>query len=151
MFVILSIFTGMLFILIKTINMMLAKDVGIYKSNVVNHLTGTIGALIFVLLFVRQSSFQFETLTKIGIFPLIGGLLGATFVCLSNYTLPKTKVLISTLLILMGQTVASVIIDYFVLGQIASIKTLIGTVLIVVAVILYNEPKKKVNVSKKIV
>lgn len=143
MFVLLSIVTGMIFILIKSLNMMLGHEVGIYKSNITNHVTGTIGALIFVLLFVRNSSFRPDHLLNIGIYPLIGGLLGATFVTLSNYTLPKTKVLISTLLILVGQTVASIIIDYINLGKLVSINTFIGTLMIVGAVLLYNGPEDK--------
>jgi len=140
MILILSVFTGMLFILVKTINMMLSHEVGIYKSNVTNHLTGTIGAALFVVLFTGGSTFQLVDLTKVGFFPLIGGVLGATFVALSNYTLPKTKVLISTLLILVGQTICALTIDYFLIGKTISIQAIIGTILIIVAVIIYSMP-----------
>ena len=68
---------------------------------------------------------------------------GATFVALSNYTFSKTKVLMSTLLILVGQTVASVVIDYIHLGEMISFNAVIGTVLIVLAVILYNSKEEE--------
>ncbi len=140
MILILSVFTGMLFILVKTINMMLSHEVGIYKSNVTNHLTGTFGAMLFVILFATGSSFKLMDLTSVGIFPLIGGILGATFVALSNYTLSKTKVLISTLLILVGQTLCALTIDYLLLDKVISFQAIIGTILIIVAVILYSTP-----------
>jgi len=143
MILLLSVATGMIFIITKTLNMLLSKEVGIYKSNIVNHVTGTFGALLFVLLFLRNSDFQLVDLTHIGIYPLLGGILGATFVALSNYTFSKTKVLISTVLILIGQTIASVIIDYYTLGQIVSIQTLIGTLMIIIAVIMYSTPSAK--------
>lgn len=143
MVLLLSVATGMIFIITKTLNMLLSKEVGIYKSNIVNHVTGTIGALLFVLLFLRNSDFQLVDLTHIGIYPLLGGILGATFVALSNYTFSKTKVLISTVLILIGQTIASVVIDYYTLGEIVSIKTLIGTLMIIFAVIMYSTPSAK--------
>ena len=140
MILILSVFTGMLFILVKTINMMLSHEVGIYKSNVTNHLTGTFGALLFVLLFATGSTFEIMDLTNVGVFPLVGGILGATFVALSNYTLSKTKVLISTLLILVGQTLCALTIDYLLLDKVISFQAIIGTILIIVAVILYSTP-----------
>jgi len=143
MILLLSVATGMIFIITKTLNMLLSKEVGIYKSNIVNHVTGTFGALLFVLLFLRNSDFQLVDLTHIGIYPLLGGILGATFVALSNYTFSKTKVLISTVLILIGQTIASVIIDYYTLGQMVSIQTLIGTLMIIIAVIMYSTPSAK--------
>ncbi|MBI9015172.1 MAG: DMT family transporter [Clostridiales bacterium] len=143
MILLLSVATGMIFIITKTLNMLLSKEVGIYKSNIVNHVTGTIGALLFVLLFLRNSDFQLVDLTRIGIYPLLGGILGATFVALSNYTFSKTKVLISTVLILIGQTIASVVIDYYTLGQMVSIQTLIGTMMIIIAVIMYSTPSAK--------
>lgn len=143
MVLLLSVATGMIFIITKTLNMLLSKEVGIYKSNIVNHVTGTIGAFLFVLLFLRNSDFQLVDLTHIGIYPLLGGILGATFVALSNYTFSKTKVLISTVLILIGQTIASVVIDYYTLGEIVSMKTLIGTLMIIFAVIMYSAPSAK--------
>ncbi len=143
MVLLLSVATGMIFIITKTLNMLLSKEVGIYKSNIVNHVTGTIGALLFILLFLRNSDFQLVDLTHIGIYPLLGGILGATFVALSNYTFSKTKVLISTVLILIGQTIASVVIDYYTLGEIVSVKTLIGTLMIIFAVIIYSTPSAK--------
>lgn len=142
MILLLSVATGMIFIIMKTLNMLLSKEVGIYKSNIVNHVTGTIGAFMFVLLFLRGSTFELVDLTKIGIYPLLGGIMGATFVALSNYTFSKTKVLISTVLILIGQTIASVVIDYVNLNVMASPKTLIGVVLIIIAVIVYSNPVK---------
>lgn len=138
MILLLSVLTGMIFIITKTLNMLLSKDVGIYKSNVVNHITGLFGASMFVLLFLRGSDFSLNMLTHVGVFPLLGGVFGATFVALSNYTFSKTKVLISTLLILVGQTIASVTIDYFYLDKVISFKAVIGVLLVIIAVFLYN-------------
>lgn len=138
MIFLLSVLTGMLFIIVKTINMLLSKEVGIYKANVTNHLTGLFGCMLFVILFLRESSFEFSQVFEVGVYPLLGGIFGATFVALSNYTFSKTKVLMSTLLILVGQTIASVSIDYIYLNEMVSLQAIIGTVLIILAVILYN-------------
>lgn len=143
MILLLSVLTGMIFIITKTLNMLLSKEVGIYKSNIVNHVTGTIGAFTFVILFLKGSTFELVQLTQIGIYPLLGGIMGATFVALSNYTFSKTKVLISTVLILVGQTIASILIDYINLKVTPSPITLAGVLLIIVSVIMYSMPSKE--------
>lgn len=142
MVLLLSVLTGMVFIIVKTLNMLSASEIGVYKSNVINHITGSLGATIFVFIFTSGSAFALSDLTHVGIYPMLGGVLGATFVALSNYTFSKTKVLISTLLILVGQTLTSVLIDYINLGQIVSLKAIIGTLMVVIAVILYSGKEK---------
>lgn len=144
MIILLSMLTGMIFIISKTLNMLLSKDIGIYKSNIVNHLTGLFGAVLFVVLFLRGSAFQLNDLSQVGIFPLLGGVMGATFVALSNYTFSRTNVLVSTLLILIGQTIASLIIDYIYRQEMISIQGIIGILLIIYAVFLYNSGEKQV-------
>lgn len=145
MFLMLSVFTGMLFIMVKTINMLLSKEVGIYKANIVNHFTGLTTSFIFVLVGVQISQFTISGALSGGIFPLMGGLMGATFVTLSNFTFSKTKVLTSTLLILMGQTVSSILMDYLFFDSKISINAIIGTSLMITAVILYNKPQKQIK------
>ena len=143
MIFILSVFTGMIFILVKTINMLLSKKVGIYKGNLVNHITGLCVAFIFLLIMGQTIDFSNFNLDNHGIFPWLGGVMGATFVTLSNHTFSKTKVLISTLLILVGQTIASIVIDFIITGKIISSTSVLGIVLIIGAVFLYNKKSKK--------
>ncbi len=149
MYILLGVLTGAIFIITKTLNMLLAKHVGIYRSNIINHITGLIGALLFVLIFLRASNFRLSDLGQVGIYPLMGGVLGATFVALSNYTFSKTKVLISTLMILVGQTVMSIILDTFILHAKVSPLTIVGAALVIVAVVLYNSKDEKEVTDQK--
>lgn len=142
MILLLSVITGMLFIMVKTINMLLSKEVGIYKANIVNHLMGLTMTFIFFLIGVSVSKFSVDGALSGGFFPLLGGVMGATFVTLSNYTLPKTTVLTSTLLILMGQTLSAIIMDYFYFNAMISLKAILGTLCIITAVFIYNKPSK---------
>ena len=138
MIFILSVITGMFFIVVKTLNMLLSKEVGVYKSGIVNHFAGLTACLLIMLLFLRNSTFEFKSLFNIGIFPLLGGVMGATFVVLSNYTFSKTKVLISTVLILVGQTATAIFLDYYLNNKLVDIKSIIGISFIILAVVLYN-------------
>lgn len=138
---------GMLFILLKTVNMLLGKEIGVYKSNISNHLTGAITGIIILLFLGRGFDFSTIQISKFGVYPLLGGIVGAFFVVLSNYTMSKVKVVISTVLILLGQSIAAIIIDYIYSGSIISMTQLIGSVLILIAIFLYNYEKKSEPVS----
>ena len=142
MIFVLSVLTGMVFILVKTINMLLSKEVGIYKGNLVNHVTGLCVASLFLIIMGQQIDFSSFNFQNHGIFPWLGGVMGATFVTLSNHTFSKTKVLISTLLILVGQTIASIIIDFIIIGKVISFTSVLGILLIIGAVFLYNKKSK---------
>lgn len=145
MILLLSVLTGMLFIIVKTVNMLLSKEIGIYKANIVNHVTGLTMAALFFFIGVQASQFTIEGALSGGLFPLLGGVMGATFVTLSNYTFSKTTVLTSTLLILIGQTISSVIMDYIYFESMISIKAVIGTLCIILAVFLYNKPQRSLD------
>lgn len=145
MIILLSVVTGMIFITTKTLNMLLSKHVGVFQGNVINHLTGLIGVALMMVVSLYSGSLLTNQVFHIGLFPLVGGFFGATFVALSNYTFSKTKVLISTLLILIGQTLTAVLMDYFIYDEMISIQSVIGIVLVISAVIMYNQPKEKVS------
>ncbi|MBN2794206.1 MAG: DMT family transporter [Clostridia bacterium] len=140
MILLLSLVTGMIFISTKTLNMLLSKHVGVFQSNVINHVAGLLGVTLMLLLTFHKGSLFTTEVFHIGLFPLLGGFFGATFVALSNYTFSKTKVLISTLLILVGQTIAAVLMDYFIFNEVLSFTSIIGIILIVSAVLLYSKP-----------
>ncbi len=130
--------------------MLLSKEVGIYKSNVVNHVTGLIGCGLFLIFFLKHSTFSLEHLSSIGIFPLLGGVFGASFVAISNYTFSKTSVLISTLLILIGQTITSILVDYFILDTVVSSNTLIGIAFITLSILIQSsKAKEKQDIKEK--
>ncbi len=150
MLFLLCIFVGSFFIIIKTLNMFLANEVGVYKSSIMNQLMGLLGCGIFIVLFLRTSTFTPSKLVSIGIFPLLGGIFGASFVALSNYTFSKTSVLISTLLILVGQTAASILLDYLFLDKLVSLNTLIGISLIGFAIYFQSDRKSKSAKAKSI-
>ena len=68
----------------------------------------------------------------------LGGVMGALFVILSNFTFYKTSVITSTILILSGQFLSSVLVDILVLQKEISLKNIAGAIIIILSVILYN-------------
>jgi len=140
---------GMLFIFLKTVNMLLAKEIGVYKSNVSNHLTGVVTSILILLVLGLSFDFGLIQIDKIGLYPMLGGIVGAFFVALSNYTMSKVKVVISTVLILLGQSIAAIVIDFVYTGTIISISQLMGTILVLASIVLYNYEGKVEEVWTK--
>lgn len=64
--------------------------------------------------------------------------MGALFIVLSNFTFSKTSVIASTILILSGQFLSSILVDILILQKDIGLKNVIGAIIIVLSVILYN-------------
>lgn len=136
--ILLCILIGAFLIVIRTLNMLLGKEIGIYGSNLVNHITGAIGS---ALLFGAALVMNLNGAADFGGMPwyaMTGGLLGCMFVVLSNYSFSRTSVINSTILILVGQFLCSLLIDLLVLKMQISMVNIIGAVLICCGVVLYN-------------
>lgn len=115
---------------------------GIYSSSVWNHLGGLIFVFLWILFF---GSFK-EILPNTQSAPsylLIGGVIGALFVALNSLLIPKLGLLITTTLIISGQMVLGVFIDYFQ-GRIESLpQTLLGLIIILAGVSLRLFPANR--------
>ncbi|KAB3529290.1 hypothetical protein F8154_14840 [Alkaliphilus pronyensis] len=141
--IILAVIMGCMFIIIKSLNMMLGSKIGIYSSNLVNHLTGVVGSsfIYFTVLLIGLEKLQ--VYNNIPTYALTGGIIGSTFVILSNYSFSKTPVVTSTILILCGQFISSLIIDILVLDISIKPTAIAGALFIVLGTILYslNKPQ----------
>jgi len=143
MFIIFGITAGSCFILNKSINMLLSNETGIFSSNFINHLTGLLGsiAIFFIsLIFVPMNK---VLLSGIPFYGFLGGVLGATFVILSNHTFSKTSAITSSILILAGQFLSSIIFDFIVLKHNIDIIKILGAALIIFAILLYSSEKNE--------
>ncbi|SCZ03230.1 DMT family transporter [Alkaliphilus peptidifermentans] len=136
--IILAVIMGGLFIIIKSLNMMLGNKIGIYGSNLVNHLTGIIGSSIIYFTVTIIGFQKLSFYNNVPLYAFIGGIIGSTFVILSNYSFSKTTVVTSTILILCGQFISSIVIDIFILNLQIKPTAIAGAVLIVIGTILYS-------------
>ncbi|KAB3529244.1 DMT family transporter [Alkaliphilus serpentinus] len=140
--IILAAIMGGLFIIIRSLNMMLGNSIGIYGSNLMNHLTGTIGSSIIYLMVIVTGVQKFQSYENIPLYALMGGIIGSTFVILSNYSFSKTSVVTSTILLLCGQFISSLIIDILILDIEIKPTAITGAILIIIGAILYSYKSK---------
>lgn len=145
MFIIFGIIAGSCFILNKSINMLLSNETGIFSSNFINHLTGLLGSIAVFFISLVFIPMKNVSLAGIPFFGFLGGIMGATFVILSNHTFSKTSAITSSILILAGQFLSSIIFDFIVLKHNMELKKILGAILIILAILLYSSEKKKVK------
>lgn len=142
---------GGLLIVIRTLNMLLGKEIGIYASNLVNHITGVLGSGLLYFAALMMNLNRAESFGHIPWYAFTGGLLGCLFVILSNYSFSKTSVITSTILILTGQFLCSILIDLLVLKLQIGFVNIIGALLISIGVVLYNFEAKGSKKIKEVV
>ena len=103
-----------------------------------NHIAGTLASSIIVILAMLGMKIGKTNLLNAPFYAYLGGVMGALFVILSNFTFYKTSVITSTILILSGQFLSSVLVDILVLQKEISLKNIAGAIIIILSVILYN-------------
>lgn len=93
-----------------SINSGLGKLIGVLRATLVVHLTGTILALLLVLLpFLREK--RGTSYTEIPWYLYMGGVLGVAIVYLVAVSIPKLGVAVATTLIIVGQVGTALAID----------------------------------------
>ncbi len=142
MYIVLAVLSGALTVLSRTINARLGQHVGIYKSTLLNYITGLLLSLV-ILLCVAEPWVGFGAPQNFAqVLMYFGGFLGVATVMLSNIVAPKLSAFVMTLLVFISQMATGVLIDYFFYG-IFSKGQLLGCGIMVVGLILYQRPSKQ--------
>lgn len=133
----LALLNGCLISICRIINGRLAKHTSAFNASFWNHFIG------FIFLSVIVLCFEIDTVNTIfdaPQFTWIGGLLGALFVALNSYILPKLGATRTALFVISGQMVTGVIFDSLINGM--NIYQTIGLVLILTGVFISKSDVK---------
>ncbi|SCJ99244.1 Uncharacterized protein conserved in bacteria [uncultured Clostridium sp.] len=134
--IILAMVGGILTTLSMIVNSSLGKKIGVLQSTCINYIVGLICSTLVLILLGSSIKVSVETFSKLPFYIFLGGAIGVSIVYCSNIIIPKIPVVYSTLLLFVGQVVAGIIIDFFVMSEI-SFSKLIGAIVIIIG-ILYN-------------
>jgi len=140
--ILITLTSGVLITLLTILNSKLASHIGLLYGTLTNYITGSITALIFLLLSKNTYTIDITNFNLILGLIFIGGIVGIFVVILSNILIPKISVVYSTLLIFLGQLFAGILIDFFI-NDIFSIGKLIGG-FFVLAGLFYKSIYKKI-------
>jgi bacterial/archaeal transporter family-2 protein len=108
----------------RSINGRLAMDRGAFQASFFNHAIGFLLLSLYIVVFHRVG---LHLLGQTPAWAYVGGMIGAVFVALSSYIFPRLGAARSGLLIIGGQMITGLLIDYlrgsadFHLGQPAGV------------------------------
>lgn len=106
-FVLFALFNGVLIALARALNGRLAAQRDAFYASWINHIVGFI-AMSLVLIFISGPP---DGIADVPPLLYIGGAIGALYVSLNSYIVPKLGVTVATLLVIAGQMVMSVVLD----------------------------------------
>lgn len=106
--VLLALFNGVCISISRAVNGRLALDRGAFSASLCNHI---VGFLFLSLLLAMVGGFNGYSFGQAPWGAYLGGLIGALFVALNSYVLPRLGTLRAALLIISGQMLAGVVID----------------------------------------
>ena len=131
---VLAFVTGMLVILSMLLNSQLALRVGLFRGTRINFISGLLAIILLIAATRSNVIGSWDTLVTINpVLLLGGGFLGVMVVAGINVVFPKIPAVYSTLLIIIGQLTAGLIIDYVISGSF-SVQKMFGVVLVLTGV-----------------
>ncbi|NLW79701.1 MAG: DMT family transporter [Ruminococcaceae bacterium] len=126
----------------RMLNAGLADRVGVYRSTLVNYITGlALSALI--LLILRPALAAPPALQgPMDFFMYLGGALGVVVVVISNMVALRLSSLVMTLLVFISQLATGILLDFIRTGTLP-LGQLVGAVLLLAGLLLYRNPAKR--------
>ncbi len=139
-FIFLAILNGILIGISRTINSQLSMDIGPFRASFWNHI---IGFIFLTTLFILTGELKSSVGMHMPVFTYLGGFFGALFVAVNSYVFPRVGAIKTVLLVISGQMISSVIIDYYA-GNISNLFTqFVGVGLILLGVYLSKTPLRQ--------
>ncbi|MGD1819073.1 MAG: DMT family transporter [Pleomorphochaeta sp.] len=128
----LALANGFLVVLSRILNATLGKEISAIGASVWNHFTGTI-LMGIIFLFMKNHTIIFQ---NIPFFAFLGGVIGAVYVTISNFIIPKIGAAKATILMIAGQICIATLIDYLKNELHNPLSTILGIILIIFGVYL---------------
>lgn len=139
----LALFNGLLIVTNRVFNAKLGLHVSGAGASFWNHLVGYL-FLAFVMLFFTETSMG--DMGGIPFYLFLGGLIGASYVAINSFVMPRIGATKATVLVIGGQIVLGTVIDV-VNRNVSNVTiTLIGIFLVMLG--MWVGPGKKIEISK---
>lgn len=107
LYIFIALFNGVCIVMSRTLNGKLAQQRNAFYSALINHLIGFLFLTVIVLVL---NQYQFN-LTEIPLIAFVGGIIGAFFVVINSYVLPLLGVMLTSVFVICGQMISSLVID----------------------------------------
>lgn len=108
-----ALLNGVLIATSRALNGRLAKQTNAFYSSWINHIVGFVVLTVAVLVLLGLP----KNLSSVPVGLYFGGMIGALYVSLNSYVVPKLGITVATLLVIAGQMLMSLLLDIW-LGKI---------------------------------
>src|SRR5271157_5615731 len=100
---------GLLLALCRVLNGRLSETIGSIRASFWNHVVGF--SMLLVVVAASGELRYLETLSQVPVLGYAGGVLGAGFVALNSFVLPRMGVMRTSLLVIAGQMLTGTVLD----------------------------------------
>ncbi|MDJ0756403.1 MAG: DMT family transporter [Ardenticatenaceae bacterium] len=139
--ILLALFNGFLVVTSRVINARLGTHVSAAGASFWNHFVGSV-FLALIVIFLGDVDGGRVTFTEIPLVLFLGGFIGASYVAINNFVMPKVGATKATVLVIAGQIVLGAIIDMSN-GQISNLNAVILGILLVILGVWFGSFKRK--------
>jgi transporter family-2 protein len=140
-FILIAFVNGMVVGTTRAINGQLNTEIGPFKASLWNHVVGFL-FLTIALLVIGEMTFDFPSVPPLPAY--LGGFFGALFVAVSSYVFPRLGAMNAALMVISGQMIAAVLIDFASHGVAPSAMRWLG-----VAIVLFGMYMARVSNSAR--
>jgi|SRR6185437_3390291 len=130
-YILLAIINGICIGISRSINGRLSINVGAFKASFWNHL---VGFIFLTLLLVILGNFKVDHIAGAPLYSYLGGFLGVLFVAINSYVLPKIGGIMTILLVISGQMITGVLVEYKSGAALSTLLQFLGIAIIMLGV-----------------
>jgi len=122
----------------RAMNGRLSTEVGPFKASLWNHV---VGFLFLTPVLFLLSDWKFDVSSAAPISAYLGGFFGALFVAVNSYVFPRLGAMNAALLVISGQMISAVLIDYRTQNVPPTAARCLGVVIVILGVYLTRVSK----------
>ncbi|WNG32886.1 DMT family transporter [Archangium minus] len=137
-YILLAFFNGTVIGTSRALNGRLGAEVGSFKASLWNHL---IGFLFLTPALLLIGGWKFDLIHEAPLSAYIGGFFGALFVAVNSYVFPRLGAMNASLLVISGQMISAVLLDYRNQGVAPTATRCLGVVIVLLGVYLTRASK----------
>lgn len=131
MYILIALLLGVINVVSKTINYKATVKIGSLSGSIMNYIEASLISLFIILITSEKADLSLD----IPWFLYFGGLFGAIAFFFNITSLSKMNLFMSTIIVLIGQLIGSICIDYFLGISITPLK-LLGIIIMLIGIII---------------
>ncbi|MDC7240780.1 MAG: DMT family transporter [Spirochaetales bacterium] len=143
--IVVALTNGLLVTVSRIMNARLGREITPAGASVWNHLTGTLLMGIFFLLFNNQEIHM----QCIPVYAYLGGIIGAVYVTVANFLIPRLGASKATILMIGGQILLATLIDYLKDAIGHPLTAVSGIILIILGIYVGERSKEAVRTAEE--